>query len=241
MQLIVTKNYDESSRIAADMYKEIIQNKKDALLGCATGSTPIGMYQCLIQDYKNGELDFAQIRTVNLDEYAGLPQEHDQSFSYFMHTNFFDQVNLKRENIFLVDGAKDAKAEEKRFNNFLQSNEIDIQLLGIGNNGHIGFNEPDSFFTASAHEVILAENTIKANARFFESENDVPKSALTMGMYGIVKAKKVVLIASGPAKADAIKRLFADDFIDPMLPCSILKICKDATVIVDQELYDLTK
>lgn len=241
MKLIVTKSYKESSRVAADMYKEVIQNKKNALLGCATGSTPVGMYRYLIEDYKKGLLDFSDIRTVNLDEYVGVQQTHEQSFAFFMHQNFFDHINIKKENIYLVDGEKETVSEEKKFNDFLQSNEIDILLLGIGMNGHIGFNEPNTFFTASAHEVQLTEDTINANSRFFESEEDVPRSAVTMGMYGIVKAKKVVLIASGAAKAEAIKKLLADDYIDSMIPCSILKVCKDATVIVDQELYDLTK
>ncbi len=241
MKLIVTKSYEESSRVAANIYKEVIQNKKDALIGCATGSTPIGMYQCLIEDYKKGEIDFSNIRTVNLDEYVGLSREHNQSFSYFMYDKFFDHININKENIFLVSGEKDTQSQIENFNKFLEKQDIDILLLGIGSNGHVGFNEPDSCFQALAHEVELTQETIKANARFFTSEADVPRSAITMGMYGIAKAKKVVLIASGAAKAEAIKQLFADDKINPMLPCSILKLCQDATVIVDEELYNLTK
>ena len=158
-----------------------------------------------------------------------------------MDQHFFSKVNLKEENIFLVDGAADAAKQEKRFNDFLKDNKIDIQILGIGNNGHIGFNEPDSYFTASAHKVELAEETIKANARFFEKEPDVPRSAITMGMYGIAAAAKVILVATGAAKAPAIKKLLESDHVDPQLPCSILHICEDATVIVDKDLYELTK
>ena len=241
MKLIVTESYEESSRVAADLYKNVIEHKRNALIGLATGSTPIGLYECLVDDYKRGLIDFSEIRTVNLDEYEGLARDHDQSFGYFMDQHFFSKVNLKEENIFLVDGAADAAKQEKRFNDFLKDNKIDIQILGIGNNGHIGFNEPDSFFTASAHKVELAEETIKANARFFEKESDVPRSAITMGMYGIATAAKVILVATGAAKAPAIKKLLESDHVDPQLPCSILHICEDATVIVDKDLYELTK
>lgn len=241
MKLIVTESYEESSRVAADLYKSVIEHKNNALLGCATGSTPVGMYRCLVEDYQNGFIDFSEIRTVNLDEYEGLGRSHNQSFAYFMDQHFFSKVNLQEKNIFLVNGEGDAQEEEKKFNIFLQNNRIDILLLGIGNNGHIGFNEPDTHFCASAHRVELAEETIKANSRFFKKESDVPRSAITMGMYGITSAKKVILVASGEAKAMAVKRLLENDYVDPALPCSILKICADATVIIDKDLYELTK
>lgn len=241
MKLVVTENFDESSRLVADMYKEVIRDKEDALIGCATGGTPVGIYRCLVEDYQKGEVDFAKVKTVNLDEYVGLGKEHDQSFAYFMDQHFFSKTNIKEENIFLLDGDKPAESELERFNEFLQNNTVDILMLGIGNNGHIGFNEPDTCFTASAHKVELAEDTIKANSRFFKGADEVPGSAMTMGMYGITKAKKVVLIATGGAKAEAIKKLLADDKVDPMLPVSIMKLCKDATVVIDRELYELTK
>ncbi|MCI9296502.1 MAG: glucosamine-6-phosphate deaminase [Lachnospiraceae bacterium] len=240
MKLIVTESYEESSRVLADMFEEVITKKPDAVLGLATGSSPVGLYRYLVQDYKAGKLDFSKIHTINLDEYEGLSRSHEQSFGYFMDKHLFSEVNLKEENIMLVDGAGDMEEQIKRYDDFLEENPIDILVLGIGNNGHIGFNEPDEVFWAGTHLVKLEEETIKANARFFEKESDVPGRAVTMGMSGIVNAEKVVLIASGKAKADAVCRLLEDDKIDPMLPCSILKVCRDAVVIVDRELYEQT-
>lgn len=240
MKLIVTESYEESSRLLADMFEEVIAEKPDAVLGLATGSSPTGLYQCLVQDFKAGKLDFSEIHTINLDEYVGLSRSHEQSFGYYMDKHLFSLVNLKEENIMLVDGAGDVEDEIKRYDDFLAETPIDILVLGIGNNGHIGFNEPDKVFCAGTHLVRLEEETIKANARFFEKESDVPKRAVTMGMAGIVNARKVVLIASGKAKADAVRRLLENDIIDPMLPCSIMKVCRDAVVIVDRELYGQT-
>ncbi len=240
MKLIVTESYEESSRVLADMFEEVITKKSDAVLGLATGSSPVGLYRYLVQDYKAGKLDFSKIHTINLDEYEGLSRSHEQSFGYFMDKHLFSEVNLKEENIMLVDGAGDMEEQIKRYDDFLEENPIDILVLGIGNNGHIGFNEPDKVLWAGTHLVKLEEETIKANARFFEKESDVPGRAVTMGMSGIVNAEKVVLIASGKAKADAVCRLLEDDKIDPMLPCSILKVCRDAVVIVDRELYEQT-
>ena len=217
MKVIKVKNYEELSRTAATIIAGVILSKPDCILGLATGSSPVGTYDQLAAMYEEGILDFSHVKSVNLDEYEGLARDHDQSFGYFMDQHFFSKVNLKEENIFLVDGAADAAKQEKRFNDFLKDNKIDIQILGIGNNGHIGFNEPDSYFTASAHKVELAEETIKANARFFEKESDVPRSAITMGMYGIATAAKVILVATGAAKAPAIKKLLESDHVDPQL------------------------
>ena len=236
MKRIVTESYEESSRILADLFGDVIRNTPHPLLGCATGSSPIGLYRFLAEDYRAGKLDFSGVRTINLDEYAGLSRSHNQSFGYFMDRHLFSKVNIKEENIMLADGTGDEQEQCRRYDGFLAENDIDILVLGIGGNGHIGFNEPAAFFTASTHVVELEEETMEANSRFFERREDVPKKAITMGMAGIVRAKKVVLIASGPAKADAIGRLFKDDRIDPMLPCSILKVCRDATVIIDREL-----
>lgn len=241
MRLIISASFADSSRIAADMYIDVIRKKQDALIGCSTGGSTIGIYKYLIEDYKNGKVDFSHISTVNVDEYVGLGRRHNQSFAYFMDTNFFTHVNISMNSIFLVDGAKVVEEEVSRFNQFLEDNTIDILMLGVGSNGHIGFNEPEEKLTASAHVVDLHPDTIKGNSRFFESIDEVPRKAITMGMCGITNAKKVVLIASGAAKADAIKRLLQDDYIDPRLPCSILKLCRDATVVIDKELYKLTK
>lgn len=238
MKLIVTESYEESSRLLADMFEEVVAEKADAVLGLATGSSPIGLYRCLVQDFEAGKVDFSKVHTINLDEYEGLERSHKQSFGYFMDQHFFSRVNIKKENIMLVDGAGKPEEQIRRYDEFLEKNPIDILVLGIGNNGHIGFNEPDRVFQAGTHLVELEEDTIKANARFFEKESDVPKRAVTMGMKGIVNAGKVVLIASGKAKAKAIHELFRDDIINPMLPCSILKVCREAVVVVDRELYE---
>jgi glucosamine-6-phosphate deaminase len=238
MKLIVEDDFEKCSRRVADMFVRTVKEKPDALLGCATGGSTIGVYKCLAEDYKAGLVDFSDVRTVNLDEYIGIGHSHPQSFAYFMRKNFFSQVNIKKENIFLVDGSKDFNHEVQKFNEFLSRSEIDILVIGIGTNGHIGFNEPGEKFISRAHAVELAEETILANSRFFENAGEVPRKAMTMGIGDVAKAKKIVLIANGQSKADAVGRLFADDFIDPQLPCSILKVCRDVTVIVDRTLAD---
>jgi len=238
MKLVVKKDYEQCSRYLADMFREVVLAKPDALLGLATGSSPVGMYRCLVEDYENGMVDFSRVRTINLDEYIGLPREHEQSFGYFMDKHFFSKVNIREENIMLVDGADDAERQVARYNSFLEDNFMDILVVGIGTNGHVGFNEPDSVLTAPTHVTDLTEDTIRANSVHFEDASQVPRKAITMGAAGITRAAKVVLIASGKAKANAVKRLLADEFVDPMLPCSILKLCRDATVIIDEALYN---
>lgn len=237
MKLIIAENYEEGSRKTADMFETVISSKKDAVLGLATGSTPEGIYKCMTEDFSKGKVDFSVVRTINLDEYLGLKREHPQSFGYFMDKHLFSKVNIKPENIMLVDGSNDACIEIRKYDEFIQKSPIDILLLGIGENGHIGFNEPAEYFVAGTHVTDLAEETINANSRFFADKKEVPKQAVTMGMTGITSAGKIVLAAYGKKKADAIKRLLADDKIDPKLPCSILKLCKDVTIVVDKELY----
>ena len=238
MKLIVTESYEESSRVAADLYKNVIEHKRNALIGLATGSTPIGMYECLVDDYKRGLIDFSEIRTVNLDEYEGLARDHDQSFGYFMDQHFFSKVNLKEENIFLVDGAADAAKQEKRFNDFLKDNKIDIQILGIGNNGHIGFNEPEQAFETGTHCVDLQESTIEANKRFFASEADVPRQAYTMGIKTIMQAKKILVVVSGEDKAEIVKKAFFGPVI-PGVPASILQMHNDVILVGDEAALSL--
>ena len=237
MKLIIAENYEEGSRKTADMFETVISSKKDAVLGLATGSTPEGIYKCMTEDFSKGKVDFSGVRTINLDEYLGLKREHPQSFGYFMDKHLFSKVNIKPENIMLVDGSNDACIEIRKYDEFIQKSPIDILLLGIGENGHIGFNEPAEYFVAGTHVTDLAEETINANSRFFADKKEVPKQAVTMGMTGITSAGKIVLAAYGKKKADAIKRLLADDKIDPKLPCSILNLCKDVTIVVDKELY----
>ena len=237
MKLIIAENYDEGSRKIADLFEAVIAEKKDAFLGLATGSTPEGMYECLVEDFNAGKLDFSEVHTINLDEYLGPDRSHPQSFGYFMDKHLFSKVNIKQENIMLVDGAGKAEDEIKKYDSRLGEEPIDILILGIGENGHIGFNEPADFFVAGTHITELAEETIQANSRFFENIEDVPQKAVTMGMAGITNAKKIVLAAFGKKKARAIKKLLSDDKVSPQLPCSILKLCRDVTIVVDKELY----
>ena len=191
MKVVITENYEEMSKKAAEVIKDIVKNKKDAVLGFATGTTPIGLYQELAKANKKGEISFKDVKTVNLDEYVGLPKEHNQSYDYFMKDNLFNHIDIKIENTNLPDGyAKDLDKECARYTALLNSMPQDCQLLGIGSNGHIGFNEPGTAFDSTTHIVNLTENTIKANSRFFDSFDDVPKQALTMGISTILNAKK---------------------------------------------------
>ena len=236
MKIYCTENYQQMSRTAANIISSHVMLKPDCVLGLATGSTPIGMYQELIERYKNGDLDFSQVKSVNLDEYVGLAPTHDQSYRYFMQTNFFDHINIKPENTYVPNGcAEDAAAEGAAYDARIEKfGGIDLQLLGIGLDGHIGFNEPADAFTKETHAVDLHESTITANARFFESEADVPRRAITMGMGSIMNAKKVLLIASGPAKKEILEKSFYGP-ITPWVPASILQLHPDVTVIYSEE------
>ncbi len=232
MKIIRTKTYEEMSHEAAKIIAAQIVMKPDAVLGLATGSSPIGLYDRLIAWHKEGELDFSQIKSVNLDEYCGLDGENDQSYRYFMNTHLFNHVNIDMANTNVPNGkAADYAAEGARYDELIASlGGIDIQLLGIGPDGHIGFNEPDEFFTKETHIVDLDPSTIEANARFFASADDVPRQAVTMGMGGIMSAKKVLLIASGASKKDILeKALFGP--ITPEVPASLLQLHPDLTVV----------
>ncbi len=232
MKIIETSTYAELSSRAADIIAAQVLLRPDAVLGLATGSSPIGLYNCLVQRYEKGELDFSAVRSVNLDEYRGLDGDNDQSYRYFMNTNLFDRVNILPENTHVPNGkAADAAAEGERYDALIRSlGGIDIQLLGIGLDGHIGFNEPDDHFTGPTHEVELDPSTIEANARFFNSIDDVPRSAVTMGMASIMQARKVLLIASGSnKKAIMEKALFGP--ITPEVPASLLQLHPDLTVV----------
>ena len=231
MKYIVVDNYDKLSRIAANIIAAQIIQKPNSVLGLATGSSPLGTYSRLAEMYKDGDLDFSRITSVNLDEYVGLDVTNDQSYRYFMNENLFKKVNINMENTFVPNGcAKDLKEEGKMYDERIEKlGGIDIQLLGIGLDGHIGFNEPDKYFTAETHEVKLDESTIDANARFFARE-DVPKSAITMGMKSIMNAKKVLLIANGAKKKDIVEKAFFGP-ITPEVPASILQLHPDVTVI----------
>ena len=210
MKIIRTKDYRDMSRKAANIISAQMILKDDSVLGLATGSTPIGTYDQLVDWYKKGDLDFSKITTVNLDEYKGLPKENDQSYWYFMNKNLFSRVNIRPDYHFLPDGMNlDSANECERYEKLIDSlGGIDLQLLGLGRNGHIGFNEPADHFEKNTHCVELTESTIEANKRFFESKDEVPRQAYTMGILPIVQAKKVIMIANGKNKADIIKKAF---------------------------------
>ncbi|MBQ4333610.1 MAG: glucosamine-6-phosphate deaminase, partial [Clostridia bacterium] len=223
MKYIVVNTYEELSNKAADLIAAQILVKPHCVLGLATGSSPVGTYKRLIADNAAGKIDFSTVTSVNLDEYVGLDGSNDQSYRYFMNTNLFDHVNIDKAKTFVPNGcAADLKAEGEAYDAMIRDlGGIDLQLLGIGLDGHIGFNEPDYYFTGPTHEVKLDESTIRANARFFQSEDEVPKTAITMGMQSIMQAKKVLLIANGAAKKAIIEKAFFGP-IDPQVPASIL-------------------
>ena len=225
MKVIVTNSYDETCAVIANMFKELINAKPDAKLGLATGGTPVPIYKKLIAMNKAGEVDFSKVRTVNLDEYCGIPGTHDQSYRYFMNTNLFDHVNIDKANTFVANGLGDFEANARELEEKVrEGGAADIQLLGIGNNGHIAFNEASDHLVAVAHTEKLTESTIEANARFFDKKEDVPTTAITMGMGDILAAKTVVLAATGLAKVPAIKGLIMDDIITTQNPSTMLKM-----------------
>ena len=242
MRLMITESYEELSKAAAEEFAKVIKEKPNAVLGLATGGSPVGMYKELIKMYEKNELDFSKVTTVNLDEYIGLNPEHNQSYRHFMNENLFNHININIANTFVPNGLADnLEVECKEYDKkIMELGGIDIQLLGVGNNGHIAFNEPDEQLSAGTHVISLTENTIEANSRFFENINDVPKKAITMGLGGIMKAKKIILIASGESKAEAIKGLFSGK-ITTDNPASMLQRHRDVTVIVDKEAAKLIK
>ncbi|MCR1898296.1 glucosamine-6-phosphate deaminase [Irregularibacter muris] len=236
MKIIITKNHEEMSRKAAALVASQMILKPESVLGFATGSTPEGMYQKLIEANKKGDIDFSKIKTFNLDEYYGLEKENPQSYYYFMQDKLFNHVNMDPQNTHIPNGmAEDTEKECREYEEKIEkAGGIDLQILGIGNNSHIGFNEPDTEFVRDTHLVGLNEDTIQANARFFESEEEVPTQALTMGIGTIMKSKKIVLMASGKGKADAIYNTVKGE-ISPEAPSSILQLHRDVILVIDQE------
>ncbi len=231
MRIIEVESYEKLSALAADIIGAQVLLKPDCVLGLATGSSPLGTYSNLVKRYEAGLLDFSRVRTVNLDEYCGLKGDDPQSYRYFMDTNLFNKVNVKKENTNLPDGsAADMEAESERYEALVEAlGWPDLQLLGIGQNGHIGFNEPEDNFPTKVHMVKLTESTIKANSRLFDKPEDVPTHAITMGIGAIMKAKRVLLIA-GADKAEIVERAFRGP-VTPQVPASILQLHRDATVI----------
>lgn len=241
MKLIVSKNYDDMSKKASEIIAKEIKLNPNTVLGLATGSTPIGTYKELIIKHKDENLNFEGIRTFNLDEYVGLPGDHPNSYRYFMDNELFDHVNIMKENTYVPDGKTNdlvgfCKSYDKKID---EVGGIDLQVLGIGSNGHIAFNEPGDELSANTNIAKLTEDTISANARFFNSIDDVPKEAISMGIGSILKAKKILLLASGKSKAEAIKALLENDKISTKLPASFLHAHPDVTIIVDEDAYSL--
>lgn len=242
MKIYVGNDYKDMSRKAANIISAQVIVKPNSVLGLATGSTPIGTYEQLVDWYRKGDLDFSEVTSVNLDEYKGLNRENDQSYYYFMHKHLFDQVNINVENTNLPDGmACNIEAECKRYQKLIDDlGGIDLQLLGIGHNGHVGFNEPGESLEKDVHCVTLTEKTIEANKRFFASVDDVPKEALTMGMKSIMHAKKILVVASGVDKAQAVKDAFFGK-ITSKVPASILQLHPDVTLVADKAALSLVE
>ena len=238
MKIIKTADYNEMSRKAANLIGAQVIMKPNCILGLATGSSPIGTYKELIKRCEEGDLDFSQVKSVNLDEYKGLPRDNDQSYYYFMNHNLFDHINIDKANTHVPNGMEpDAEKECANYEELIKSlGGVDLQLLGLGHNGHIGFNEPAEEFDKVTHCVDLQESTIEANKRFFESADDVPRQAYTMGIGTIMSAKKIVVVVSGEDKADIVKRAFSGP-VTPSVPASILQMHPDVTVICDAAAY----
>lgn len=235
VRMIVLDTPEDVGRLAADLFEMEIAARPACVLGLATGSTPLPLYRELVARNKAGRIDFSRVRTFNLDEYEGLAPDHPQSYRRFMRENLFDHINIPADRSFLPDGTQtDSALECARYDRIIEEhNGIDLQLLGIGRNAHIGFNEPDSCFACGTHQVTLTESTIAANTRFFENEAQVPRQAYSMGMQAIMQAKRVLLIASGADKAEAIRNSFFGP-VTPQVPASILQLHRDVIVIADE-------
>ena len=235
MRIIVCPDYNAMSRQAANVIAAQVIMKPDCVLGLATGSTPVGAYQQLAKWQQQGDLTFKDIRTVNLDEYRGLPRTHDQSYRYFMNTNLFDHIDIDKENTYVPNGmAEDVDAECAAYDERIQEfGGIDLQLLGIGHDGHIGFNEPADHFSCGTNCVELTDMTIDANARFFANRDDVPRQALTMGMQAIMQARAILMVVSGADKAEIIRKSFCGP-ITPEVPASILQLHPNVTIVGDE-------
>ncbi len=235
MKIYVTEDYQSMSRKAANIVSAQVILNPASVLGLATGSTPIGMYKQLIAWYNKNDLDFAQVKSVNLDEYVGLPPTHDQSYRYFMQTNLFDHINIDPANTNVPNGlAEDPEAECARYNQVIHATGgIDIQVLGMGHNGHIGFNEPGEAFELETHVVDLTDRTIDANARFFASRDEVPRRAITMGIKSIMQARRILVVVSGEDKADIVKAAFTGP-VTPRVPASILQMHPDVVLVGDK-------
>lgn len=240
MKVLIEKDYESMSKVASQIFIEAIKQKPDIILGLATGSTPKGMYKEIIRYHKEECLDFSKVTTFNLDEYIGLSHDHPSSYGYYMDHQLFNHINIHRENVYIPNGKaenldKHCKEYDQTILNF---GGIDLLLLGIGEDGHIAFNEPAEYLSVGTSIVELAKSTIEVNSRFFNSIEEVPRTAITMGMGSILKSKKIVLLANGVNKAPVIRRLLDENTADPRFPVSFLLLHPDVTVIVDREAYN---
>ena len=235
MRIYLSEDYKAMSRRAADIISAQVITKPDSVLGLATGGTPVGAYQQLVEWYKKGDLSFAEIKTVNLDEYLGLSPHHEQSYRYFMQVNLFDHIDIKPENTHVLNGlAKDPQAECAAYNQLIRDlGGIDLQLLGMGHNGHIAFNEPGDDFGLETHVVTLTDRTIDANTRFFESRDEVPRHALSMGIKNIMQARRILIVVSGEEKAETVCKAFAGP-VTKDVPASVLQLHPDVTLVGDR-------
>jgi len=239
MTIIRVRDYEHLSQIAANILAAQITLKPDSVLGMATGGTPVGAYKELVKKYENGDLCFVQVKSINLDEYCGIGACDPQSYAYFMNEKLFGHVNIKRENLHIPNGLEaDAKKECARYDEVIKNNPIDMQLLGLGTNGHIGFNEPDEELSLGTNHVKLAQATIDANKRYFEREEDVPKTAFTMGIGQIMHAKKVLLLASGEGKAEILHKSLMGP-LTTQVPASLLQVHRDLIVVADEAALKL--
>lgn len=240
MRIIATDSYYQMSRVAANIISAQVIMKPNCVLGLATGSTPVGTYEQLIRWYEKGDLDFSQVSSINLDEYKGLSPENDQSYRYFMNTNFFDHINIRKERTHVPDGLEPDSARAcHEYNKIITDcGGIDLQLLGLGLNGHIGFNEPGAAFEKETHCVDLSESTIRANSRFFASMDEVPKQAYTMGIKTIMQARKILIVVNGQNKAQIVKDAFFGP-VTPKVPASVLQLHNDVTLVGDREALSL--
>ncbi len=239
MNLIVCKDYNEMSEKAARIVAACVTLKPDCVIGLATGSTPVGMYKCLIEKNKAGKLDFSRVRTYNLDEYYPIDPTNEQSYRYFMDKNLFDSINIDKANTHVMNGkCEDPEKETADYDKAIEAaGGIDIQVLGIGRNGHIGFNEPADELIAATHLTGLTESTIEANARFFEKESDVPRHALTMGMKPIMAARQIIILINGKNKHEALMGLLSGK-ISTSNPSTMLNLHGDVTILCDEEAYN---
>ena len=240
MKIIRAKDYYDMSRKAANIISAQVIMKPNCVLGLATGGTPVGTYKQLVEWYNKGDLDFAEVNTVNLDEYRGLPREHPESYWSFMHRNLFDLVNIRPEAIHMPAGTNmDAAAECSHYDEIIQHlGGVDLQVLGMGHNGHIGFNEPEEAFELETHVVNLTDNTIDANARFFASRDEVPRQAITMGIKSIMQARHILVVVSGADKAEIVKRAFFGP-VTPKVPASILQMHPHVSLVADEAALSL--